>query len=202
MSLVTDAILEKLNSLIIVVNHDGGVEYVSPSAKRILGFETDQLMGEGWWNLTLNNEEERADIKALTFQQFKQDSLVEAVPYERLLKTATGGDKWILWNTSKGPMNTLVGIGHDITDRKKKEQKLALKHKLLEQQNKDMLDSIQYASRIQEAVLPDINKIKNAFKDAFVLYQPKDVVSGDYYFFYKRNSKVFIAVVDCTGHGV
>jgi len=202
MSLVTDAILEKLNSLIIVVNQDGCVEYVSPSAKRILGFETDQLMGEGWWNLTLNNEEERADIKALTFQQFKKDSLLEAVPYERLLKTATGGDKWILWNTSKGPMNTLVGIGHDITDRKKKEQKLALKHKLLEQQNKDMLDSIQYASRIQEAVLPDIDKIKNAFKDAFVLYQPKDVVSGDYYFFYKRNNKVFIAVVDCTGHGV
>ncbi|MGZ4035663.1 MAG: SpoIIE family protein phosphatase, partial [Bacteroidia bacterium] len=202
MSLVTDAILEKLNSLIVVVNNHGKVEYVSPSAKRILGFEPEQLMGEGWWNLTRTNEIERADIKALTFQQLKQSSSLESVPYERLLKTSTGGDKWILWNTSKGPANKLVGIGHDITDRKKAEQRLVEKHKELEQHNKDMLDSIQYASRIQEAILPDVQKIKNAFKDAFVLYMPKDVVSGDYYFFYQRNNKIIVATVDCTGHGV
>lgn len=202
MSLVTDAILEKLNSLIVVVNHLGEVEYVSPSAKRILGFEPEQLIGEGWWNLTREDEFERNDIRTLALQQLKQDSLLDAVPYERLLKTATGADKWILWNTSKGPMNTLVGIGHDITDRKKAEQQLLEKHKELEQHNKDMVDSIQYASRIQEAILPDPERIKAAFADAFVLYQPKDVVSGDYYFFYRKGNKQFLAVVDCTGHGV
>ncbi len=203
MSLVTDAILAKLNSLIVVVNHQGKVEYVSPSAKRILGFEPEQLMGEGWWNLTRTNDKDRTDIKALTFRQLEQDSLIEAVPYESLLKTAAGKDKWILWNTSKGPANTLVGIGHDITDRKNAEQKLLEKHIELEQHNKDMLDSINYASRIQEAILPDISKIKDTFKDAFVLYQPKDVVSGDHYFFHHANSGlIFVAAVDCTGHGV
>ncbi|MCW3084329.1 MAG: hypothetical protein JWP12_1695 [Bacteroidetes bacterium] len=202
MSLVTESILEKLNSLIVVVNKFGKVEYVSPSAKRILGFEPEQLMGEGWWDLTRIDDDERADIKALTFRQIQQDSLAEALPYERLLKTATGADRWILWNTSKGPLNTLVGIGHDITDRKKTEQQLLQKNKELEQHNKDMVDSIQYASRIQEAILPDVQKIKSAFKDAFVLYQPKDVVSGDYYFFYQKQNKIFVAAVDCTGHGV
>jgi PAS domain S-box-containing protein len=202
MSLVTDAILEKLNSLIVVVNPAGDVEYVSPSAKRILGFEPEQLMGEGWWNLTRDNVEDRKSIKALTLQQMKQESVLETVPQERLLKTAAGGERWILWNTSKGPLNTLVGIGHDITDRKKAELKLLEKNTELIQHNKDMLDSIQYASRIQEAILPDVQKIKNAFKDAFVLYQPKDVVSGDYYFFYQRGNKAFVAAVDCTGHGV
>jgi PAS domain S-box-containing protein len=202
MSLVTDAILEKLNSLIVVVDQTGNVEYVSPSAKRILGFEPEQLLGEGWWNLTRENIDERADIKSLALQQLKQESLLETVPYERLLKTATGGDRWILWNTSKGPLNTLVGIGHDITDRKKAELKLLEKNTELIQHNKDIQDSIQYASRIQEAILPDVQKIKNAFKDAFVLYQPKDVVSGDYYFFYQRSNKAFVAAVDCTGHGV
>lgn len=202
MSLVTDAILEKLNSLIVVVSQTGKVEYVSPSAKRILGFEPEQLMGEGWWNLTRNTIEDRQSIIELTLQQLKQESLLETVPQERLLKTATGGDRWILWNTSKGPLNTLVGIGHDITDRKKAELKLLEKNSELVQHNKDMLDSIQYASRIQEAILPDVQKIKNAFKDAFVLYQPKDVVSGDYYFFYQRGNKAFVAAVDCTGHGV
>ena len=202
MSLVTDAILEKLNSLIVVVNPTGDVEYVSPSAKRILGFEPEQLVGDGWWNLTRDNVEDRKSIKALTLQQMKQESVLETVPQERLLKTATGGERWILWNTSKGPLNTLVGIGHDITDRKKAELKLIEKNTELLQHNKDMLDSIQYASRIQEAILPDIQKIKSAFKDAFVLYQPKDVVSGDYYFFYQRGNKAFVAAVDCTGHGV
>ena len=201
MSLVTDAILAKLNSLIVVVNQQGKVEYVSPSTKRMLGFEPEQLLGEGWWDLTRIDILEREAVKERTMQQLQQNSMVESLPYERLLKTATGGDKWILWNTSKGPSNTLIGIGHDITDRKKAEQKLIEKHKELEQQNKDMLDSIQYASRIQEAILPDIEKIKNAFSDAFVLYQPKDVVSGDYYFFYQRGSKSFVAAVDCTGHG-
>jgi PAS domain S-box-containing protein len=202
MSLVTDAILEKINSLIVVVNHLGKIEYVSPSAKRILGFNPEQLMGEGWWNLTRRDDAERAHIKALTMQQIKQDVLIESIPYERLLKTANGSDKWILWNTSKGPTNTLVAIGHDITDRKNAEQKLLEKHIELAQQNKDMLSSIQYASRIQEAILPDIQKIKKTFKDAFVFYQPKDVVSGDYYFFYQRNNKAFVVTVDCTGHGV
>ena len=203
MSLVTDSILEQLNSLIVVVNSSGKVEYVSPSAKRILGFEPEQLMGEGWWNLTRDDEHERNHTRALALHQLNnQDSQLAGIPYERLLKTANGADRWILWNTSKGPGNKLVGIGHDITDRKKAEQQLLEKHKQLQQHNKDMVDSIQYASRIQEAILPDVQKIKNAFKDAFVLYEPKDVVSGDYYFFHRRGNKLFVAAVDCTGHGV
>lgn len=202
MSLVTDSILEKLNSLIVVVNNTGKVEYVSPSAKRILGFEPEELMGEGWWNLTRDNDHDREIIKNMALNQMKQGRLLETIPYERLLKTANGGERWILWNTSKGPLNTLVGIGHDITDRKKTEQQLLAKNKELEQHNKDMVDSIQYASRIQEAILPDVQRIKNVFKDAFVLYQPKDVVSGDYYFFYQKKNKIFVAAVDCTGHGV
>jgi PAS domain S-box-containing protein len=202
MSLVTDSILEKLNSLIVVVNNSGKVEYVSPSAKRILGFEPEQLIGEGWWNLTRDNDHDRADIKNMALAQMKQGRLLETIPYERVLKTANGGERWILWNTSKGPLNTLVAIGHDITDRKKTEQLLLAKNKELEQHNKDMVDSIQYASRIQEAILPDVQRIKNVFKDAFVLYQPKDVVSGDYYFFYQKKNKIFVAAVDCTGHGV
>ncbi|MBL1233418.1 MAG: SpoIIE family protein phosphatase [Vicingaceae bacterium] len=202
MSLITDTILEQLNSLIVVVNQSGSVEYVSPSAKRILGFEPTQLLGEGWWNLTRDDAEERLSIKSLALKQLQQESLIETIPYERLLKTATGGDCWVLWNISKSNDNKLVGIGHNITDRKKAEQELLEKNVELLQHNKDMLDSIQYASRIQEAILPDVQRIKNTFQDAFVLYQPKDVVSGDYYFFYQKENKAFVVAVDCTGHGV
>src|ERR1035437_6123657 len=137
MSIVTDAILEKLNSLIVVVNSDGKVEYVSPSVKRLLGYEPEQMMGEGWWNLTRHTEIERDSVKVLMSNFLELDSLQETVPYERLLKTVSGGERWILWNTSKGPANSLVGIGHDITDRKNAEEKLLTKNKELTQFNKE-----------------------------------------------------------------
>ncbi|MEO5645252.1 MAG: SpoIIE family protein phosphatase [Bacteroidia bacterium] len=202
MSLVTNTILERINSLIVVVNSEGKIEYVSPSAKRILGFEPDDLLGEGWWNLTRDDKKERRKIRELIKTQIAQKVLLETIPQERMLKTANGGNKWILWNTSKGLFNKLVAIGHDITDRKNAELNFLLKHKLLEQQNLEILASIRYARRIQESILPDKNKIVSAFSDAFVLYQPKDVVSGDFYFFHQRGSKTFMIAVDCTGHGV
>ncbi|CAN5916118.1 hypothetical protein BH11BAC7_BH11BAC7_24980 [soil metagenome] len=202
MSLVTNTILERINSLIVVVNSEGKIEYVSPSAKRILGFEPDDLLGEGWWNLTRDDKKERRKIREFIKTQIAQKVLLETIPQERMLKTATGGNKWILWNTSKGLFNKLVAIGHDITDRKNAELNLLFKHKLLEQQNLEILASIRYARRIQESILPDKNKIVSAFSDAFVLYQPKDVVSGDFYFFHQRGSKTFMIAVDCTGHGV
>ncbi len=72
----------------------------------------------------------------------------------------------------------------------------------LESKNKDITDSINYAKRIQDAILPSQNAIQSAFTDSFTLYLPKDVVSGDFYFFMENESDIFLAVADCTGHGV
>lgn len=73
---------------------------------------------------------------------------------------------------------------------------------IIEEKNHDITDSIKYAKNIQEALLPPLHNLHKEFQDAFVLYLPKDIVSGDFYWFAKRNSKRFIASVDCTGHGV
>jgi serine phosphatase RsbU (regulator of sigma subunit) len=70
------------------------------------------------------------------------------------------------------------------------------------QKNKEILDSISYAKRIQSAMLPSEAVLKSEFKDIFVFYQPKDIVAGDFYWFEKINDKLLIAVADCTGHGV
>ncbi len=69
-------------------------------------------------------------------------------------------------------------------------------------QNNNIRSSISYASRIQQAILPPIEEIKNNFNDAFVFWLPRDVVSGDFYWFAKVDNKVCIAAIDCTGHGV
>jgi serine phosphatase RsbU (regulator of sigma subunit) len=68
--------------------------------------------------------------------------------------------------------------------------------------NKDITDSIVYARRIQEAILPPMDEIYAAMPQSFVLYMPKDIVSGDFYWFSHVEGKAIIAAADCTGHGV
>lgn len=72
----------------------------------------------------------------------------------------------------------------------------------IEEKNKDITDSINYARRIQTAILPSMENIQKHLKESFVLYQPKDIVSGDFYWYAEKNNKLILAVADCTGHGV
>jgi serine phosphatase RsbU (regulator of sigma subunit) len=78
---------------------------------------------------------------------------------------------------------------------------MAQKDHLIEK-NKEITDSINYAKRIQQAKLPDKNEISAFLKESFILFKPKDIVSGDFYFFHKKENFCFIAAADCTGHGV
>jgi ligand-binding sensor domain-containing protein/serine phosphatase RsbU (regulator of sigma subunit) len=73
---------------------------------------------------------------------------------------------------------------------------------LLELKNKDITDSILYAKNIQKAILPPRAQLKNWFTDAFVLFKPRDIVSGDFYWSARFGNKVLVACADCTGHGV
>jgi serine phosphatase RsbU (regulator of sigma subunit) len=77
------------------------------------------------------------------------------------------------------------------------------KSAIIEQKNSDITKSIEYALRIQQAILPTLDEIIAAFPESFVLYKPKDIVSGDFYWMTKAaGNRIFIAVADCTGHGV
>jgi ligand-binding sensor domain-containing protein/serine phosphatase RsbU (regulator of sigma subunit) len=95
---------------------------------------------------------------------------------------------------------------HELREEKEKvevinkevlEQKAVIEHK-----NTEITDSIKYAKNIQEALLPNLKEINSLFTNSFVLYMPKDIVSGDFYWFAKNGNTKFIAAVDCTGHGV
>lgn len=72
----------------------------------------------------------------------------------------------------------------------------------LEVKNRETTDSINYAKNIQDALLPSEQDFKSNFTDSFVLFKPKDIVSGDFYWVYQSNNLVFYATADCTGHGV
>jgi serine phosphatase RsbU (regulator of sigma subunit)/Flp pilus assembly protein TadD len=83
-----------------------------------------------------------------------------------------------------------------------KNEKIELAYNIIEDQHKDIMDSINYAKRIQQAILPPDAVIKKYLPDSFILYLPKDVVSGDFYWLEPWGNNILFAAVDCTGHGV
>ncbi|MBS1646605.1 MAG: SpoIIE family protein phosphatase [Bacteroidetes bacterium] len=84
---------------------------------------------------------------------------------------------------------------------KQKEEVYRQKH-LVEEKNKEITDSITYAKRIQNAILPNPKKWQTLLPHSFVLYQPKDIVAGDFYWLEETHNYIYLAAADCTGHGV
>ncbi|KPK86892.1 MAG: hypothetical protein AMS27_04055 [Bacteroides sp. SM23_62_1] len=73
---------------------------------------------------------------------------------------------------------------------------------VIETKNRDITDSIKYAQRIQNALLPSYEILKESFSDSFILFKPRDIVSGDFYWVKRKNGEVIVVAADCTGHGV
>ena len=88
------------------------------------------------------------------------------------------------------------------SDSEDYELELEEKNFLISQKNGEIIDSINYAKRLQEAILPPLEEISEHLPDSFVLYKPKDIVAGDFYFADHKGDHFFIAAADCTGHGV
>jgi len=93
-------------------------------------------------------------------------------------------------------------IYKSLRENKEKNKIITEQKHFVEEKQKEIVDSINYAKRIQEAILPAKELKYRIFPDAFVLFKPKDIVSGDFYWFAEKNNKRLIAAVDCTGHGV
>jgi len=88
------------------------------------------------------------------------------------------------------------------TELRKEKEKVEEQNKIIARKNADITGSIRYAQRIQEAILPVKEKIGEILPESFIIFKPKDIVSGDFYWFAKKNGRVVVAAVDCTGHGV
>jgi serine phosphatase RsbU (regulator of sigma subunit) len=86
--------------------------------------------------------------------------------------------------------------------KKKANRELAESNALITEQKKEITDSIQYASRIQNAMLPPGDYVDKLLPDRFIIFMPRDIVSGDYYYITEKDDKVICVAADCTGHGV
>ncbi len=119
-----------------------------------------------------------------------------------------GADNYILKdNLDKLPfiIETLFDRKDEHADRSLVEMihnKLVNAYIEMEERNKEIMDNIIYARHIQEAMLPNIEILRRQFPESFILYRPKDIVSGDFYWFEEYQSSFVIVAADCTGHGV
>ena len=120
----SDEVLSRVNNIVIVADTDGEISYVSPSAKDILGYEAHELLGEGWWELSRDDPVDREREKEYVAACVRGENPVNEEPYERLLKTKDGEERWILFADAKGAGNLVIGVGYDITDRKRLEMQL------------------------------------------------------------------------------
>jgi serine phosphatase RsbU (regulator of sigma subunit) len=131
-------------------------------------------------------------VGVITVQSFEKNAYVPL--HMDVLKTLGTYTAIALENA-----NLVENLEEKVEERTKEVVK---QKEIIEETNKHITDSIKYAKRIQEAFLPTESMVNALLKDAFVLYKPKDIVSGDFYWVEKKDNKILFAVVDCTGHGV
>ncbi len=84
----------------------------------------------------------------------------------------------------------------------KHNKRLKLTNEIIEEKNKDLMDSINYAKKIQNSILPNCHGLTEILPQSFIYYKPKDVVSGDFYWYKRVGNRIFVLAGDCTGHGV
>ncbi len=128
------------------------------------------------------------------------DSSVRSASVRTLKKThLLKLDQNIFLNILENNFKTTLNIFHSLIKRVKDKDLL---EENLVKQKKEITDSINYASLIQKAVFPPNELIDKLLKNYFILYEPKDIVSGDFYWVNKKNNKIIVIAADCTGHGV
>lgn len=95
-----------------------------------------------------------------------------------------------------------VSVLKQYRDKKKANHIIIEQKEILEEKQKEIIDSITYAKHLQEAILPTEKIVKSFFPESFIFYKPKDIVAGDFYWLEHQEELIFIAAADCTGHGV
>ncbi|WP_338790059.1 two-component regulator propeller domain-containing protein [Bernardetia sp. MNP-M8] len=110
--------------------------------------------------------------------------------------------RWRIWRVEQKKRQLEEKIALRTQELTKEKEKVEEQNTLIESANKKITDSIRYAQRIQDAIIPSEEEMVDAFTEHFVLFQPRDIVSGDFYWAWKKNGTSQFAVVDCTGHGV
>jgi PAS domain S-box-containing protein len=189
------ALSENSPDLITRLNTEGKFFYINPVIELYTGLKPEQLLNKSLADTDLPKPvvERWLQILEEVINKNKKINLELELP-------STSGERIVQLNAipeygEDSKIESVLMVSHDITERKLIELEIQTK-------NKKITESINYAKRIQGAILPNNYVISKALPESFILYKAKDVVSGDFPWFMQVGDDIYIAAVDCTGHGV
>jgi PAS domain S-box-containing protein len=186
---------ENSPDLITRLNKDGKIYYINPTIEQLTQQKPDQFLQKTIFETGLNDSVVNSWQNLIHEVIEKKDKLQVEMPFPTENGSLVMSVNAIPEFNETKEIESILLVSNDITERKKTELEIQSK-------NKKITESINYAQRIQVAILPDQQRIKSLFPQSFMLYIPRDVVSGDFPWFVESGEDIFIAVVDCTGHGV
>lgn len=186
---------ENSPDMIIRLSPGGQFFYANPIVKIFTGVDNNEIIKKKLKDVNFNEE----------IQEFFEDQIQTVKTLQQKTNSETTfptnfGDRIMQVNaipefSDDKDLETILFVAHDITEQKKIEQEV-------KEKNRAVAESINYAQRIQTSILPDTSYIQEFLPKSFIYYKPRDVVSGDFPWFFKKGDDLFIAAVDCTGHGV
>jgi PAS domain S-box-containing protein len=196
---LADHIVSTVQNLVFVANEQGEITFASPSVYRLLGYSPDEVLGDGWLNLTRTDSEERQRVKHYLSAAAKGEREINPTPYEREVQDKQGNRRWILWQDARGPGNSLIGIGSDITERKRLEEALQRNEAYFRSIIEKMSDivtilnkegTVHYQSPALEPVL-GYKPEERVGKNSFELIHPEDVAKA---------KEAFAHLIQVPGH--
>jgi PAS domain S-box-containing protein len=195
------SIIDQANDAMLVIDIvDGRVHQSNPSAAQLLGYTKDELEKKSLFDLHPKDMLDKSSrIVADVWE--KGGLIYKDVPFV----TASGDILPVECSAKVAPFAgrpAIVIYARDIRERLRLEREINEQKEIIEQKNRDIVDSIEYARNIQQAVLPDKNDLPKMLPKSFIFFKAKDIVSGDFYWFTKKDDEVLVAAADCTGHGV
>lgn len=192
------ALSENSLDLILRISTSGTIHYANPIVEDYTGIAPSSIMNRNRSEIPF--KQEFATLLDEILSSMSRSPVKKNLQASLPLELGEQGTERIL-NVDAIPefqateLESILIVGHDITEAKLIEKEIKI-------QNRKVQDSINYVERIQSSILPDIARIRKAFPKSFVYYEAKDVISGDFPWFYETEDSWYIAAVDCTGHGV
>jgi len=188
-------VANKTENSVIIANAKKQIEFVNEGFLKLYEININNWMLIENKNLILLSQNPEIENLIEECKNTKQ-----TIFYTILNKTFKNNNKWIQTTLTPtfdfyGVLEYYIFVEADVTNIKLAEQKI-------NEQNKNIKYSIQYARRIQNALYPPIRILEQHFKEYFIFYRPKHTISGDFYWIAEKNNQIYFAVADCTGHGV
>ncbi len=113
-----DEVLQRIQSVVVVMDEMGAVTFVNEAARTLLGYEPAELLGDQWWQAAYEDPSQ-AMVEREHMAGVAGGQLPPSAPQERAIQTRTGQTRWFLWQAAQGPGHTLIAFGHDVTERKR-----------------------------------------------------------------------------------